>query len=98
MNPKVISKERKKPQLGLSCPRGAKHLDIAKVEIGKTQLFFSRYSTESEWYLDSQFENGWMPVFHHGEGSRCCAKKVAQGQLHDAIEDADLVDLVSNDL
>jgi len=83
----VIKKERKEATIGLSAPRGAKFLDVADVKIGNTTLCFSRYNTESEWLLDSQFKDGWMPIFHHGEGSRCCSKKAAQAELAEMLDE-----------
>jgi len=93
MNIEVIKKERKHDISGLSVPRNAKYIDVAKIKVGSSTFYFSRYDTETEWYLDSHFENDWMPVFHHGEGSRCCTKKVAKNELEEAINNAEMVAL-----
>lgn len=95
----VKSVERKEPTLGLSTPRGATHLDVAHVDVkqGNTELQFgfSRYSTENQWYLDIQMTNG-LPVFCHGEGSRSCSKQVAQGLLQEAIDNAEITNLIGD--
>lgn len=95
MDIKITKKERKEATLGLSIPRGAEYLEVAVAEIGRISLYFSRYSTEEDWYLDSQFNDGWMPVFHHGEGSRSCKKQIAQGELLEAITKADFTEVES---
>lgn len=89
----TVKKKIEKPVLsGLSVPSQAKTIQVAWVEVthGKTSidLGLSRYSTETEWYLDCQFSNR-IPVFNHGEGDRCCLKKMAQNELKDAIEAAE---------
>lgn len=86
----VNKKERKAAKMGLSCPRNATHIDVAAVTVTdgkrKIELGLSKYSTENDWYLDYQFDNG-LPVFCHGEGSRSCMKRAAQGELLAALDD-----------
>lgn len=92
----VTRKERKPAHLALSKPKTATYVDSAWVQIhngkSKLEMGFTRYENEADWLLDSQFTNG-LPVFNHGEGSRCCIKKKAQGALLDAIEKSDLTDI-----
>lgn len=91
----VESKQRKSCIHRTFIPRGAEYLDVvhAVVQVNKTRIWLqvSRYSTEKEWYLDCQFTNK-LPDFNHGEGSRCCMKKVAQNDLLEAIEKAPFTD------
>jgi hypothetical protein len=91
----VTRKERKPAHLALSKPKDATYVDSVWVQIGgktKLEMGFTRYENEEDWLLDSQFSNS-LPVFNHGEGSRCCIKKKAQGALLDAIEKTELNDI-----
>jgi hypothetical protein len=91
MEIEVTRRTKQAPYLNLSTPNGAEYVETAWVKItqGGTNIEagFSRYSTEKDWYLDTQFCNK-LPVFNHGEGSRCCTKKIAQSPIVEAIEKA----------
>lgn len=52
----------------------------AEIEVNKNTLCFSRFDTETDWFCDTHFR-GSIPVFHHGEGNRSCAKQSAKGDL-----------------
>lgn len=75
MNIKIISKKRKP-----SVHKKFDYIDVAVVSINDNKnnitLGFSKYDTETDWYLDYRFINK-LPDFCHGEGSRCCKKQVA---------------------
>jgi hypothetical protein len=91
MKIEITRKERKEIQPSISAPRGAKHIDICTAVVSRgpirSELLLSRYSTEQEWYVDAQINN-MLPLFCHGEGSRCCRKQAAQAELLEAIEAA----------
>jgi hypothetical protein len=72
--------------VGIGGPWQDEPLWYAVVGIGGATLHFSRYDCESEWYCDAHFGAGGVPYFCHGEGSRCCLKKVATGRLRQALE------------
>ena len=59
----------------------------AVVEVEKRTLMFSRYDDESQWYCDAYFGPNGFPHFCHGEGSRCCRKQVATGELKDLLDE-----------
>ena len=56
----------------------------ASVKVGKTEITFSRYDDETEWYADAYFDNG-LPSWCHGAGSRSCRKQIATGALAEAL-------------
>ena len=91
----VTRKERLHVNMGLSVPAGATHMDSAAVVVErmttKVEMGLTKYSTETEWFVDYQFVNG-IPVFNHGEGDRGCMKRSAKDDLLEAIEAAPLDD------
>ena len=74
-------------------PKNATYYDVIWVTITQKikrkkkviELSFSRYDTETEWYLDCMFVNS-LPEFNHGDGCRVCLKRAAQGDLKEVIE------------
>lgn len=54
---------------------------------GDREMSFSRCEGETDWFCDSEWQNG-LPVFCHGTGSRCVAKKQAIGDLRRALDEA----------
>lgn len=91
MKIEITRKERKEIQSFISAPRGAKYIDVCTAVVSrgpiKSEFLLSRYNTEQEWYIDAQINN-MLPLFCHGEGSRCCLKQAAQAELLKAIEAA----------
>ena len=85
MNITVISKSSQ-PCEGMSVPRGATHLETAVVKIDNNTAHYSKYSTEDQWYTDAYFVGG-MPLFVHGEGSRCCIKRSATEDVAAALNE-----------
>ena len=59
----------------------------AAVEVEGNTLMFSRYDDETEWYCDAHFGANGLPHFCHGEGSRCCRKQVAAGELKAMLDE-----------
>ena len=59
----------------------------ACVEVEGQTLMFSRYDEESQWYCDAHFGANGFPHFVHGEGSRCCRKQVAIGELKEQLDE-----------
>ena len=77
----------------LFVPKDSTFYDVIWVKITQkvkrkstvTELSFSRYDTETEWYLDCMFVNN-LPSFNHGDGCRICHKRYAQHELKEVIE------------
>ena len=68
--------------------KGEKFLSAAYEAVdGKNRVsgIASKYPSEKDWYCDAMFDRG-MPVFCHGEGSRCCKKRALAPVLVEAIE------------
>ena len=60
---------------------------LATVEHEGYLYDFSQFNSEDKWYLDAKWSDKGLPVFAHGEGSRCCAKRVADSDLKEALDE-----------
>lgn len=82
MNIEVTKFEyHQKQGYGIGGPWRDKPIWIAIVQIDENSLHFSRFDHETQWLCDAHFGKGCFPYFCHGEGSRCCIKKAATGEL-----------------
>lgn len=64
-----------------------KPLWVAKVELNGGTIHVSRFDEEKTWYADSAFTAKGIPLFCHGEGSRCCLKRPVNDDVHKALQD-----------
>ena len=76
----------KRSGVGIGGAWQKKPLWVAMVKMGDLVLVVSRYDTEKTWYADSAFGKGCMPIFCHGEGSRCCMKRPVNEDVHKALQ------------
>lgn len=59
-----------------------------EVEADGVSYGFSQHRHEIEWYCDSAMVmSNCYPLYMHGVGSRCCTKRIAQGDLKRAIDE-----------
>jgi hypothetical protein len=57
----------------------------ATVKEGRNTFILTQLASETSWYYDAHFHRG-IPVYCHGDGSRCCMKKVVkEGQFFDLL-------------
>jgi hypothetical protein len=81
----VEYKERAPSETGLSI---SGQYFAAVVRSGPSSYHWTKGSEEKAWYCDAIFRKG-LPEFVHGEGSRCCMKKVcSEGPVFDLLEAA----------
>ncbi len=67
--------------VGIGGPGQDDPLWYAVVRVDGMTAHFSRHRSEGRWYCDALFGANGYPHFCHGEGSRCCQKQYATGEL-----------------
>lgn len=60
----------------------------ATVKCDPSTYIITQLPSERSWYFDAHFHRG-IPVYCHGDGSRCCMKRViSEGPLFDLLNQA----------